>query len=115
MGGQVTAASLGSCGIGDQLADGLRDRIGRFPGQEVSGDRNHAPLIRAGEKPRVTLGAFNRRDAVTGAVEYDRRYADLGHRREPLLDCFQGRIARRPAESVPIGMDYDIDEIGIVE
>jgi hypothetical protein len=38
-----------------------------------------------------------------------------GLQREPALDRRQRRIARDQAEAVPIRMDHDLDEIGVVE
>src|ERR1700730_10189104 len=56
-----------------------------------------------------------RGNAVGFALQSDCRDRDRRLAGELTLDCVEGRLARRDAVTVTIGLDHHLDESGIVE
>jgi hypothetical protein len=54
-------------------------------------------------------------DAVVGAVEDDGRHRNRRTLGQPGLGIFEARLARSIADAVPVGVDHDVDEVGVVE
>src|SRR5262249_23318212 len=63
----------------------------------------------------LSLRIGPRGNAVVHAVQRNGRHHDRGKRGEPLLHAFEIGIAGRITEAVAVGLDHDIDEVGIVE
>jgi hypothetical protein len=63
----------------------------------------------------VTGRLVDRRDAVGGAVQHDRRHRDRRLGGETLLDRLQCRVARGQAVAVAVRLDRHRDEVGVVE
>lgn len=59
--------------------------------------------------------AADRHHAVVGAVEGDARHADVRLLCEAGLQGRVRRVAGRQAMAVAVGVDHDVDEIGVVE
>ena len=61
------------------------------------------------------IGQRQDRYAIVQAMQRNRRHNDGRLLGQPVLDRLQTGIARRIAEAMPVGMDYNVDEIRIVE
>lgn len=81
--------------------------------QIVAGPGEHAPLEESLELARVMRGAGV--DAVAVAVDRDGGDANRRLCGELRLDSRIGGIARNQPIAVTVGMDHDVDEIGVVE
>ena len=77
--------------------------------------RDDAALVRASEIARLSRGGIRRIHAVAAALKNDGWHADRRLLCELALDGLERGVAGDVAETVTIGMDYDVDEIGIVE
>src|SRR5262249_48395049 len=73
----------------------------------------HPVLVRAGGHRRMMGGTAV--DATGVAVDRDGWHRDWWLRDETRFDVGHGRIAGNEAEAVSIGVDDDVDEVGVVE
>jgi hypothetical protein len=78
-------------------------------------NRDYPAFVGAGEMPGMALGAAGGTDAIRFAMQHDCRNADLRLRRQFRLGGIVSGVAGRIPVAMPIGLDDDIDEIGIVE
>src|SRR5215468_5715971 len=79
----------------------------------MPGPREHPVLVRPGEHRRMMGGTAV--DAIGIAVDRDGWHRDRWLRDETRFDVGHGRITGDEAEAVSIGVDDDVDEIGIVK
>src|SRR5262245_11292766 len=79
----------------------------------MPGPLEHAVLVRPGEHRRMMGGTAV--DAIGVAVDRDGWHRDWWLRDETRFDVGHGRIAGNEAEAVSIGVDDDVDEVGVVE
>src|SRR6476661_9101073 len=79
----------------------------------MPGPLEYPVLVRPGEHCRMMGGTAV--DAVGVAVDRDGWHRDWRLRDETALDVGHGRITGNEAEAVSIGVDDDVDEVGVVE
>src|SRR5476651_2665074 len=93
------------------------DRIARGLLRHIVADHwKNAAFVEAGELfRRRIVRARDRAHAVGLAIEIDRRHADRGLGLDARLDVHERRIARRVTEAVTIGLDHNVDIVGIIE
>jgi hypothetical protein len=77
--------------------------------------RDDAALVGANEVARVTV-LDRRRPQATGVTKQSNRGdLNLWLYSQPLLNFFQQRVPSRGAVPVPVGVDYDLYEVRVVE
>src|SRR5262245_28765479 len=79
----------------------------------MPGPLEHPVLVPPGEHRRMMGGTAV--DAIGVAVDRDGWHRDWRLRDETGLDVGHGRIAWNEAEAVSIGVDDDVDEVGVVK
>src|SRR5579863_7034811 len=98
-----------------QFQNCISKRAGRLLRRVVTDPGQDAAPVWPGEQRGMRIRRLGRRDAVGLALQGDRRHGDLRPGGEFLLDRLERRIARRIAETMTIGLNGHVDEIGIVE
>ena len=77
--------------------------------------RQQAALVRSRELPGVVVIGRRRIDAIGLAHEDHGGRRDRRLRGQALLDWLERRVARRIESPVAVGVDDDVDEIGVVK
>jgi len=98
-----------------KLPNSLHHRFGCLTWEEVTRNRYDASLVRAGKKALVAFRRLRRRDPIAFAVQDNRRHRDHRLSGKFDFDLFKGWIAPRRPIAVAVGMDRDLDKIGVVE
>jgi hypothetical protein len=91
------------------------ERCGSFLGQVMADVRNDAMLAPADELRGRRCPIRCRHDTIRIPVQRDRRHSDGRLHGEPLLEFLVPRVARRKVKSIAVGMDHDIDVVGVVK
>src|SRR5579872_6717901 len=81
----------------------------------MTDNRNHPPFIASGEEARPGGGCTGAIDAVTATLKRNGWDSDPRLLRQCNFDLLIHGIARDIAEAMAIGMNHDVDKIGIVE
>ena len=72
-------------------------------------------FVSAGKERRFLVDGLRRIDAVGVAPQNDGRHRDPGLAGQQLFKRVEHGIARDEAEAMTVGMDDDVDEIGVVK
>src|SRR5580765_5365270 len=99
----------------NKIENGPRGFSWRLLRDVVPDDWNHAPLVWPCKEPCLRVGRPRAIDAIAAALQHNRRHRDLRLGCEEALQRVERRIAGDITETVTIGMDDHIHEIGIVE
>ena len=78
-------------------------------------DRDYPAFVGAGEMPCMALRAAGGTNPIGFAMQHDRRNADERLRCQLRLGGIVSGIAGRVPVAMPVGLDDDINKIGIVE
>jgi hypothetical protein len=81
----------------------------------MAGASDHAMLARADEMHRRRLAIRRRHDTIHVPVQGDAGHADRRLRGEPLLQLRVRWVARSEAQAMSVGVDDDVDIVGVVE
>ena len=87
----------------------------RFLRNVVTDLGDHVTSEIAREQLTIPLGIRRRRHTIVAAVERDGRHADLWPHGQTLLGLLDRRVSGRQREAMPVRMDDDLDEVGVVE
>ena len=105
--------ALTSCARGARAWRRRRRPVARAAGSVRR--RHDVALGPGGEERQLALRRGPAAPGVVGAVQDDARHGDRRALGEAALDVVEARIAGRVAVAVPVGVDHDVDEVGIVE
>ena len=108
---EENSSTLFRCELPDRSGEGC----GIFPGQVMADVRNDAMLAPADELRCRRFPIRCRHDTIRVPVQRDRRHSDRRWRGEPLLKALVRWVARRKTKAMAVGMDHDVDVVGVVE
>ncbi|MGO7135835.1 hypothetical protein AB9E06_33930 [Rhizobium leguminosarum] len=98
-----------------QFPDSIRETGRRFLRHVVPDTLQYATVVEPDELSGLLVIRWRRVDAIVRAQNYDGRSGNIGFACQSLFDFCISWIACNDAITMPIGMDYDIDEVRIVE
>src|SRR4051812_46416429 len=97
-----------------QASHGLGERFGSLLWNVVAYSRKQPMFVRAGEVGAI-VGRHWRAHTVVAALEYDSGDCDRRLVREEFLLMLVSAIAVNEPIPVPVGVDHNVDEVGVVQ